>query len=166
MYLKCCPISNFTSSFSYVVLDQTVTVPYCLNYALVTGNVWAETTGTDEALISPTIQKQRLTTLKKRLQTVRASFCSLMLHSALESKMKNGSGAGKAHFIAMVTSLACSSVVLGLRVSNRLNGCECKYSVVGQGVAGAASQGPSGCCCDRYDRSWCVKTSQYNLRKD
>lgn len=40
----------------------------------------------------------------------------------------------KAHFIIMVTS----SVVLGSRVSNGLNGCECKYSVVGQGVAGAS----------------------------
>ncbi len=52
--------------------------------------------------------------------------------------MKNGSGVVKAHFNAMVTSLACSSVVLGLRVSNGLNGCECKYSVVGQGVGRGA----------------------------
>lgn len=43
----------------------------------------------------------------------------------------------KAHFIVMVTS----SVVLGLRVSNELNGCECKYTEVGLGVAGASSKG-------------------------
>lgn len=55
--------------------------------------------------------------------------------------MKNGSGAVKEHFIAMVTTLACHSVVLGLRVSDGLNGCECKYSVVGQGVAGASVEG-------------------------
>lgn len=64
-----------------------------------------------------------------------------MLHSALEFKMKNGSGAVKEHFIAMVTTLACSSVVLSLRVSDGLNGCECKYSVVRQGVAGASVEG-------------------------
>lgn len=50
--------------------------------------------------------------------------------------MKDGLGVVKAHFIPMVTRLTCSSVVLVLRVSDGLNGCECKHNVVNQGVAG------------------------------
>lgn len=49
-----------------------------------------------------------------------------MLYSALECKMKKGSGRiGKRTLHRH--GLACSSVVFGLRVSNGLNGCECKY---------------------------------------
>lgn len=81
-----------------------------------------------------------------------------MLHRALEWKMKNGSGAVKAHLISLVTSSACSSVVLDLRVSNGLNGCECKYSVVGPSIA-AAFQGPMPVVEQTDERLRWVKTS-------
>ena len=75
--------------------------------------------------------------------------------------MKDGSGVVKAHFIPMVTSLTCSSVVLVLRVSDGLNGCECKHKCGESGVAGAKLE---GCCTkDRYDRLCWVKL--YNLRR-
>lgn len=38
----------------------------------------------------------------------------------------------------MVTGSACSSVELGSRVSDGLNGCECKHRVVVRGAAGAS----------------------------
>lgn len=64
-----------------------------------------------------------------------------MLHSALQCKKKNESGMVKAHFITMIRGFTCCSVLLGLRVSNGLNGYECKYSLVGQGVVGASLKG-------------------------
>lgn len=117
---------------------------YWHNYVLVSGAEWAETIHIVLAPVSPKMWKYLHMSPPRRKgskQSLGLCYCCSMFHRALECKMKNGSGVVKAHFIAMATSSACSSVVLGSRVSNGLNGCECKYSVSRQGVAGASLKG-------------------------